>query len=232
MLLGAPLCRHRLRPGFQFFWVYSQKGSCRNTWQFYFELFEDLPCCFVASGSEWKLFLKWVFLCKAKLWESFRVRTNFLVQGRNQGYIFCILRAWSLTDIRSYGFHISAKKKKRNFSDLTRSQQRVLQQSPCRHFTAACCCSVTKLCLTLCDPTDCSTPGLPVPHHLPEFAQVHVCWISDAIQPSHSLNQPFSSCLQSFPASGSFPMSQLFSSGGLNIGASASASVLPMSIQG
>ena len=112
VLLGAPLCRHRLRPGFQFFWVYSQKGSCRNTWQFYFELFEDLPCCFVASGSEWKLFLKWVFLCKAKLWESFRVRTNFLVQGRNQGYIFCILRAWSLTDIRSYGFHISAKKKK------------------------------------------------------------------------------------------------------------------------
>ena len=37
-----------------------------------------------------------------------------------------------------------------------------------------CCCSVTKPCLTLCDPTDCSTPGLPVPRSLPEFAQVHV----------------------------------------------------------
>ena len=45
-----------------------------------------------------------------------------------------------------------------------------------------CCCSVTKSCLTLCDPMDCSMPGFPVPHHLPEFAQVHVHWVSDAIQ--------------------------------------------------
>ena len=36
------------------------------------------------------------------------------------------------------------------------------------------CCSVTKLCLSLCDPMDCSTPGSPVLHHLPEFAQIHV----------------------------------------------------------
>ena len=49
------------------------------------------------------------------------------------------------------------------------------------------CCSVTQSCPTLCDPTDCSTPGLTVPHHLPKFAQVHVHCISDAIQPSHSL---------------------------------------------
>ena len=45
-----------------------------------------------------------------------------------------------------------------------------------------CCCSVAKLCLTLWDPMDCSPPGFPVPHHLPEFAQVHVHWIGDAIQ--------------------------------------------------
>ena len=44
-----------------------------------------------------------------------------------------------------------------------------------------CCCSVTQLCPTLCDPMDCSTPVLPVPHHLLEFAQVHVYFISDAI---------------------------------------------------
>ena len=50
-------------------------------------------------------------------------------------------------------------------------------------------------------------------------------------QPSHPLSSPFSSCLQSFPASGSFPMSQLFASGGHSIGVSASASVLPMNIQ-
>ena len=49
------------------------------------------------------------------------------------------------------------------------------------------CRSVTQLCPTVCDPMNCSTPGLPVPHHFPMFVQVHVLWISDAIQPSHLL---------------------------------------------
>ena len=53
---------------------------------------------------------------------------------------------------------------------------------------SCCCCSVTQSCLTLCNPMGCNTPGLPVLHHLPKFAQVHV------------------------PASGTFPMSQLFAS--------------------
>ena len=44
------------------------------------------------------------------------------------------------------------------------------------------CCLVTQSCPTLCDPMDFSAPGLPVPHHLPKFAQVHVRCISDAIQ--------------------------------------------------
>jgi len=57
---------------------------------------------------------------------------------------------------------------------------------------------------------NCSTPGLPVHNQLPEFTQIHVHWVSDAIQPSHPLSSPFSSCPQSFLASGSFPMSQLF----------------------
>ena len=48
-----------------------------------------------------------------------------------------------------------------------------------------CYCSVTLSCLTLCDPMDCSIPGLPVPHHLSEFSQVHVHCIGDAIQPSN-----------------------------------------------
>ena len=78
---------------------------------------------------------------------------------------------------------------------------------------------------------DCGTPGFPVHHQLPEFTQTHVHRVSDAIQPSHPLS-PFSSCLQSFPATGSFPMSWLFPSGGQSIGASASTSVLPMNIQG
>ena len=56
------------------------------------------------------------------------------------------------------------------------------------HYRCYCCCSVTKSCLTLLDPMDWSTPGFPVPHHLPEFAQVHVHWVSDAIQPFHPLS--------------------------------------------
>ena len=67
-------------------------------------------------------------------------------------------------------------------------------------------------------------------HQLPEFAQIHVHRIGDAIQPSSSSATLFSSCPQSFPASGSFPMSQIFATGGQSVGASAS-SVLSVSIQ-
>ena len=77
----------------------------------------------------------------------------------------------------------------------------------------------------------CSTPGFPVHHQLLELTQTHVHWVGDAIQPSHPLSSPPPSCLQSFPASGSFSMSQFFTSGGQNIGAAAAASVLPMNIQ-
>ena len=47
------------------------------------------------------------------------------------------------------------------------------------------CCSVAQSCPTLCDPMDSSTRGFPVLHHLPEFAQAHVPWVRDTIQPSH-----------------------------------------------
>ena len=90
------------------------------------------------------------------------------------------------------------------------------------------CCPVTK-CLTLYDPMDWSMPGFPVLHYLLEFSQTHVYWVSDAIQPSHPVT-PFSH-LQCFPASGSLLMSWLFASGSQNIGASVSASVLPVNIQ-
>ena len=91
------------------------------------------------------------------------------------------------------------------------------------------CCSVAQSCLTLCNPMNCSTPGFPVLHYLPEFAQTHVHWVSDAIQPSQSSVTSFSFCLQFFLASDSFPMSKLLTSGGQSIGAS--ASVFPMNIQ-
>ena len=93
-------------------------------------------------------------------------------------------------------------------------------------------CSVAQSYLTLCSPMDCNTSGFPVLHHLRELAQTHVHWVGDAIQPSCPLLPvPFSSCLQSFPVSRSFPMTQFFTSCGQSIGVSASASVLPMNIQ-
>ena len=56
--------------------------------------------------------------------------------------------------------------------------------------------------------------GSSVLHYFLEFAQIHVHWVSDVTQPSHPLPTPFSFYLQSFPTSGSFPISQLFTSGG------------------
>ena len=61
----------------------------------------------------------------------------------------------------------------------------------------------------VCNPMDCSTPDFPVLHYLLEFAQTHVQWVDDAIQPFLSV-APFFSCPPSFPASGSSPMSQFF----------------------
>ena len=106
--------------------------------------------------------------------------------------------------------------------------------SPCLFNLYAEFSSVSQLCLIICDPMDCSMPGFPVHHQLLELTQTHVHWVSDAIEPFHLLISssviPFS-CLQSFPASGSFQISQFFASGGQSIGVSASASVLPMNIQ-
>ena len=53
-----------------------------------------------------------------------------------------------------------------------------------------CCCSVPQSCLTLCDLMDCSMPSCPVLHYLQEFAQTHVHWVHDAVQPSHPLSSP------------------------------------------
>ena len=87
--------------------------------------------------------------------------------------------------------------------------------------------SVAQLCLTLCDPMNCSMPGFSVYHYLPEFAQTHVYWVSDAIQTSHPLLPPA-------PLVISFPSIRVFSSESAlhirwpNYWTWASASVLPM----
>ena len=75
---------------------------------------------------------------------------------------------------------------------------------------------ITQSCPTLCDPMDCSTPGFPVHYQLLEFAQTHVHWV---VMPSNHLILccPLSYCVQYFEASGSFPLSQFFASGGQSI---------------
>ena len=72
-------------------------------------------------------------------------------------------------------------KKKKNF------QQSVYRGNIPQH---CCCCSVTKSCLTLCNPMNCSTTGFLVHHYLLKFPQTHVHWVSDAIQPSLPLLLP------------------------------------------
>ena len=99
-----------------------------------------------------------------------------------------------------------------------------------KFFLSSSVSSVAQSCSALCDPMDCSMLGFPVHHQLLKLVQTHVHQVGDNIQPSHASVIPFSSSLQSFPASGSFS-SQFFASGGQNIGVSASASVLPMNIQ-
>ena len=99
------------------------------------------------------------------------------------------------------------------------------------HFLSVQFISVAQLCPTLCDPMDCSTPDLPVHHQLSELVQTLIHWVSDEHPTISSFVIPFSSHIQSFPAAGSFQMSQFFASGSQRIGASASASVLPKNIQ-
>ena len=79
-------------------------------------------------------------------------------------------------------------------------------------------------------PMDSSMPGFPVHHQLPELAQIHVHWVSDAIQPSHHLSYPSPPAFNLPKHQGLFQR-LFFASGGQRIGVSASASILPMNIQ-
>ena len=102
----------------------------------------------------------------------------------------------------------------------------------CLHLLCCCCCfPVTKLCPALCDPMDCSMPGVPVPHHLlslPKFMSI------ESVNPSNHFILCCSLLLlpSVFSSIRVFSMSQFFASGGQSTGASASTAVLPMNIQG
>ena len=107
---------------------------------------------------------------------------------------------------------------------------KLIYQSLVSTLSLYCCsCPVTQSCSTVCDPGDYSMTVFPVLHYLPEFAQTHVHWDSDAIQPSHPLSPPSSLALN--PIIRVFPNELIFASGSQSIGVSASALVLPMNIQ-
>ena len=84
---------------------------------------------------------------------------------------------------------------------------------------------------TFCDPMDCSTPGLPVHHELPEFTQTHAHWVSDAIQRPYPLSSPYPPGFNLSQHQGLFQWVSSLHHNGQSIGVSASASVLLMNIQ-
>ena len=91
--------------------------------------------------------------------------------------------------------------------------------------------SVAQLCPTLCDPMNCSMPGILVHHQLLELTQTHVRWVIDAIQQPHPLLSPSLPALNLSQHQDLCQWVSLFISGGQSTGVSASASVLPMNIQ-
>jgi len=99
------------------------------------------------------------------------------IVGHWEQFLAIYLAKVTIKGFQSEGDSIVLKKKVQNKTDNT----------------PYCCCSVVELCLTLCDPMDCSTPVFPIPHHLLEFTQTRVHWVGDAIQPSHPLppSSPF-----------------------------------------
>ena len=92
--------------------------------------------------------------------------------------------------------------------------------------------SVAQSCLSLCNPMNCTMPGLPVHHQCPEFTQTHVHRVGNAIQPSHPLSSPSPPAPNPSQHQSLFPMSQLFAWGGQSTGVSALALVLPRKSQG
>ena len=122
---------------------------------------------------------------------------------------FCITHHIHLTScqLTTTSSSISTTFCRENVSTTSR-RQKMFSKSLSNH--VFCCCSVTKLCPALCNPMACSTPGFFVLLYLLEFAQTHVSGVSDAIQPSYPLSHPFPPAPQSFPGSGSFPVSRVF----------------------
>ena len=168
---------------------------------------------FNVSSWSWKTKIKFMQLVLASTWKPSPYLPKFLISLE-------ILYSASWLEFLRRQCNLVVK----NWEIVTVNKKRTLICNSC--------CSGTKLCPTLCDPMNCSMPGFPVLHYLLECAQIHVHWVSDAIQLSHLPLPPSPPSLNLFQHQGLFPVSQLFASGGQSIRASASASVLPVNMEG
>ena len=97
---------------------------------------------------------------------------------------------FSISPSNEYSGLISFRMHWLNLLAVQGTLKRLLQPHSSKASVLLQCSSVAQSCPTLCDPMDCSMPGLPVHHQLPEFTQTHLHWVSDAIQPSHPLSSP------------------------------------------
>ena len=150
--------------------------------------------------------LKWIWEFQSKLW---RLKVASIPGGKT---IYLIINQWNCS-----------------LNEIPTNSQPFVAFEILGSWIVKCCCSVAQSCQTLCDPMDCSTPSFPVLHYLPEFAQTHVHWVGDSIQPSYPLSSPSPPALNLSQHQG---LSQWVgsASGGQSIGAS--ASVFLMNIQG
>ena len=96
----------------------------------------------------------------------------------------CLVISWSASALKVLSECASAKWRAGE-KQMVQTNQKLCSNVDLVRFS-----SVAQSCLTLCDPMNLSTPGLPVHHQLPESTQTHVHWVGDAIQPSHPLSSP------------------------------------------
>ena len=157
---------------------------------------EKGPCAVVPQNSN--IAITWNFLVMQNLgphpqtswsrnsggWPSLPWLTGLQV-------ILTLTQVWETLDKENQSLWAVAPFRMKDLFFWSRSPPiRVVCAAPSPCIQVCCCCSVTPLCPTPWDPRGRSTPGFPVPHHLLEFAQVHVHWIGGAIQPSHPLSNP------------------------------------------
>ena len=162
-----------------------------------------------------------VVFCRLCTWQGLNKYWRFL-QGHFLSLIFSV-KPFILKKFQTY------KKKQQTVVKVMQWSLEILHLSWVNHYWHV--VVVIKLCLTFCDPMDCTMPSFPIPHYLLEFSQVHVHW---SVVPCNHLILycPLLLLLSIFPSTRVFPVSQLFASGEQSIGASDSAKPLPVSIQG